>query len=114
MIPLLILGGAAIIAAGAAAKYWSSIRDWILRAAKKVQEMISGIVFGVKVFIKKMTEAYQEISRHYSQDKEGNWEETTVTRKIDPSDVPKDILKLASNNTEKEITEELQLHLAQN
>lgn len=111
MIGIALLIGAAIIGAGAVARFWDNIRDWIIRGAEKVQKIIEGIVHGFKIFAKKIGEAYQEISRHYSKDPYGNWEETTVTRQVSANDVPADILAAASNH-ETEITEKLQLELA--
>lgn len=109
MITIAFLVGAAIVAAGVVAKYWNSIKDWLIRGAKKVQEVISGVVYGVKVFAKKMREAYKEISRHYSQDKQGQWTETIVSRSIPTSEIPADILAKAPVNKEKDITSELEL-----
>jgi len=110
MLPLLAIAASVIIGSTLIARYWNSIKDWIIRAAEKVKEFVKGIVFGVRVFAKKLGEAYKEISRHYSKNKQGSWEETTVTRKIDSSDVPSDILKMASSE-ERDITDKLELQL---
>jgi len=111
MIMLALLIGGAIIGAGVIATYWNNIKDWIARAAKRVSEIITGVVYGVKLFAKKLGEFYQEISKHYSQDKQGNWEETIVTRKIPESEIPQDILDMA-NNSETDITHKMELELA--
>lgn len=72
--------------------------------------MIKGVVHGVKVFAKKLGERFQEISKHYSK-KNGNWEETTVTRTIDASEVPEEFRNIAGKK-ETDITNKLQLELA--
>lgn len=112
MIPLVLLAGAAILGIGAVATFWNDIKDWIVRGAKKVAEMVRGVVFGFRVFAKKMREAFNEISRHYSKDRQGNWEETTVTRKVDLSEVPQDILNMANATSETDITNKLELELS--
>lgn len=109
MISVLLLTGAAIIAVGAIAKYWNGIKDWLIRGIKKVQEIIDGVVYGVKVFAKKLKEAFKEISRHYSQNKQGQWTETTVSREISASEVPAEIRNKAPLNREKDLTQELEL-----
>lgn len=112
MIPLLLLAGAAIIGIGAVAVFWNDIKEWIVRCAKKVSEVVRGVVFGVRVFARKMRDAFKEISRHYSKDRQGNWEETTVTRTVDPSEVPQEILDMASSMSETDITNKLELELS--
>lgn len=112
MIGIAILIGAAIIGSGAIVSYWNNIKDWILRGAKKVAQIVRGVVFGVRIFIKKIQEAFKEISRHYSKDRQGNWEETTVTRTIDSSEVPQDIREMANKTSETDITKKLELELS--
>lgn len=112
MIPFVLLAGAVIMGIGAAATFWSDIKDWIVRGAKKVAEVVRGVVFGVRVLAKKMREAFKEISRHYSKDRQGNWEETTVTRKVDSSEVPQEILDMANSTSEIDITNKLELELS--
>ncbi|EGQ7901750.1 MULTISPECIES: hypothetical protein [Vibrio] len=112
MIPFVLLAGAAIMGIGAVATFWSDIKEWIVRGAKKVAEVVRGVVFGVRVFVKKMRDAFKEISRHYSKDRQGNWEETTVTRKVSPSEVPQEILDMANAMSETDITSKLELELS--
>lgn len=111
MIGIAILIGATIAAVGAVAKFWKDIREWILRGAKKVAEIVKGVVYGVRVFAKKMREAFKEISKHYSKDRQGNWEETTVTRNIPENEVPAEILAVANQSTETDITKKLELEI---
>lgn len=109
MIPLILLAGAVVLGSGLLAKFWNKFIEWINRAAEKIKKFIKGVVQGVKIFIKKMGEAYQEISRYYSQN--GTvWEENIVTRKISESEVPKDIRERA-DYSERELTNELKLQL---
>lgn len=111
MLSIIALAGAAIIGVGLVAIFWNSIKDWLLRAAQKVNEIISGIVYGAKVFIRKLSEGYKEISKHYS--KNGTqWEETIVTRTVSPEDVPDDIKEKASMYEDCDITHEMELHIA--
>lgn len=111
MIMFALLVGAVIAGTGILAKYWNNIKSWLQRAANKVAEVIRGVVYGVKVFAQKINEAFKEISRHYSKNKQGQWQETVVTREIDQSQVPPEILAMAQSQ-ETDITEELQLQLS--
>ncbi len=101
-----------VVLAASVAAFWKDIVNWLNRAIAKVKAIVKGIVFGAKVFVKKLSEGIKEISRHYS--KNGTqWEETTVTKTISESEVPKDILEKANayGGVEAEITDELELQL---
>lgn len=114
MILSVLITGAAIIAGTTLiAKYWNNIIDWLKRAITKVQSLIKGIVYGTKVFIQKTKEGIKEISKHYSQDENGRWKETLVSREIPASEVPEEILKKAKYMNEMlDITDELELQLS--
>ena len=72
--------------------------------------LFSGIVYGCRVFVKKIHEGVKEISRHYSK-VDQHWEETTVTRVVSESEVPSEILERARANEELDITDELEMQL---
>ena len=109
----IILAATVVAGASLISKYWNSIIGWLKRAINKVKEIIGAVVYGTKVFIKKMKEAIKEISKHYSQDEIGRWKETIVTREIPESEVPPEIrAKAMQMNNEVDITEELELQLA--
>jgi len=109
LLTLLILGG--IIGGSAISIYWDNVRDWITRSARIVAEKIAGVVHGVKLFAKNIGEFYQEKSKHYSQNTQGAWEETVVTRKLSKNEIPSDILDKVSNR-ETDITREMELELS--
>ena len=109
----ILLGAAAIVGTGIIVSYWNNILDWVKRAINKVREVIKHVVYGTKVFIKKMNEAIKEISKHYSQDELGRWKETIVSREIPASEVPPEIrAKAMQMNQEVDITNELELQLS--
>lgn len=114
MIHLALIAGAVILGAGIVATFWQSAVDWLKRAAAKVKEVVRKTVVGVKIFIKKMGEAFKEISKHYS--KNGTvWEETLVQRECNASEVPSDIRAKADKaayGTETDISHDLELQLA--
>lgn len=94
--------------------FWSEVVNFLKDTVRRVKEAVEGILFGTKVFVRKMHEMVQEIVRHYS--KSGNeWIETTYTRKVPPDEVPSDILKKAKKaekkNEEADITQELEMEL---
>lgn len=112
MILTSLLIGAALIAGGTLiASFWNEIVDWLKRAVVKVKQMIRMAVYGTKVFIRKMAEAIKEISKHYSQDQQGRWHETVVTREVDESQVPPEIRAMAASGRETDITQKLELQL---
>ncbi len=106
-----LLWGAAIIAGvGIVATFWNDLVSFLKKAAQKVSEIVSGVVYGCKVFLRKVREGAKEISRHYSK-VDQHWEETTITRVVPESEVPPEILERASTNSELDITEELEMQL---
>ncbi len=113
MIPILWILGGAVLAAGVVglvATFWNDILDFLRRAVQKVKAVVQGVLHGSKIFLKKMREAVQEISRHYS--KVGNrWQETIVTRTVSESEIPEEILQKARLNQEYDITDELEMQL---
>lgn len=111
MILTTLLWGAAIIAGvGIIAAFWNDLVDFLKKAVKKVQQIVEGIIYGCKVFVKKVREGVKEISRHYSK-VDQHWEETTITKVISESEVPPEILKRANASMELDITDELEMQL---
>lgn len=91
MILTALLFGAAVIAgAGIVAAFWNDLVAFLKKAVEKVRALVAGIVYGTKVFIRKIGEAFKEISRNYSK-VDDHWQETIVTREIPASKVPEDI-----------------------
>ena len=71
--------------------YWDSIIKWVQGVYNKIKNTIKGILYGTKIFIKKLLDGrYEEISKNYSE-QDDEWEETIVTRKINASEVPEEI-----------------------
>lgn len=108
----MILIGVLLAAAtiGIIKAFWHDLQNFLIKATKKVQELVAGIVYGFKVFVKKVQEGVKEISRHYSK-VDQHWEETTSTKIISESDVPPEILARAKANMELDITEEMEMQL---
>lgn len=105
----LVLGfSAAVIILG----QLDEIVDWLKRGIEKIREVLKMIVLGVKIFIKKIGEAFKEISKHYSQDTNGKWHETMVTREVSENEVPPEILRKGIRTQEVDVTDTLELKLA--
>lgn len=112
MILTSLIWGAAIIAGvGIVAAFWNDLVNFLKKAISKVRQVVEGIVYGCKVFVKKLREGVKEISRHYSK-VDQHWEETTITKTVPESEVPPEILARARANEELDITEELEMELA--
>lgn len=107
----LLFGTAVIAGVGIIAAFWNDLVRFLKKAVEKVRQLVAGIVYGCKVFVKKLGEGVREISRHYSK-VDQHWEETTITRMVAESEVPPEILARANANRELDITDELELELA--
>ncbi len=105
---LLLIGAAGLLLAS----FWEDIVNWLKKAVEKIKSIVSGVVYGCKVFIQKIKEGAKEISKHYS--KEGTqWTETIVQKTIPLSDVPEEIRnKVNRTSGEVDITQELENQLA--
>lgn len=110
IIEALLIGAALLVGGSLVAKYWNSIVDWLKRCLQKVKQVIKTAVYGTKVFIKKIGEAIEEISKHYAKEN-GPWQETVITRKVNERDVPEDIRAMAQKYRETDITDELEAQL---
>lgn len=110
MIPIALILGATLVGVGILAAFWNDIVGFLKKAINKVQQIVSGIVYGSKVLLKKMQEGIKEISRHYSK-VDQHWEETTITRTVPESEVPPEFVARAKANEEVDITDELEMQL---
>lgn len=109
----LLLGAALIAGVGIVAAFWNDLVSFLKKAVEKVQALVAGIVYGTKVFLRKIGEAIKEISRSYSKVGD-HWQETVITREIPASKVPEDILARADAmgyGQEMDITDELEMKL---
>lgn len=113
MILTSIILGAVLTAGviGIAATFWNDIISFLKIAINKVKQMVEGVIYGCKVFLKKLQEGVKEISRHYSK-VDGHWQETIVTKTISESEVPPEILARVNTSEEIDISNELELQLA--
>jgi hypothetical protein len=104
----LLFGALALVAAS----FWKELVEWMRRVVEKVREVTAKAVAGVKIFVRKVSEAIKEIAKNYSQDEQGRWHETIVTRQISESVVPKDILEMVKRTRDEvDVTKELELQL---
>lgn len=90
---LILAAGA--LAVGVAATFWDDLRSWLVDGLKILMQKIPGIVHGVKVFLGKIYQAYQQVSKTYYQDEQKKWHETVQTREISENEVPLDVLEKA-------------------
>lgn len=110
----LIIGlGALIIAA--LAPFWKKLVEWIKKAVDKIKQALGLVVEGTRTFIMKTREGLKQRSKYYNKNKLTNeWEENVLTKAVDESEVPADILakaKRANLDEEVSTTEELKLQL---
>lgn len=107
----ILLGAATLVGGGLLVSFWNSLIDWLKRAVRKVSTIISGTIYGTKVFVKKVGSMIQEISKHYSKKTNKQWVEHITTREVPPSQVPQEILNKAKIVIETDITSQLQMEL---
>lgn len=108
----LIVAAAATIAVGAIITYWDDVKQFLASAIKFAKAALNATVVGVKVFMKKMDGYFEEVARTYQRDNQNQWHETTTTKRVDPSEVPADILaKMRKNQEEVDITNTIEREL---
>lgn len=108
----LIVAAAATIAVGAVITYWDDVKQFLASAIKMAKAALDAIVVGVKVFMKKMDGYFTEVAKTYQRDRQNQWHETTTTKRVDPSEVPADILaKMNATREEVDITQRVEREL---
>lgn len=111
----LLMGAFIVAGVGIVATFWNDLVDFakdIVQKAQKVLEVLNRVVYGVKVFLKKIIEGVQEIVRHYSYSEvDKQWQETTTTRTVSENEVPEEIRNKLKYNREEDFTQELKLQI---
>lgn len=118
MIEIALILGAIVVGLSL---FWEEFVDFVKETAREVKAAIAAVFHAVKVFVEKVNDAIQEISRHYSKLSKNQWRETTYTRTVSPNEVPSDILDKANRAAKKrakkdrvvDVTDELEMQLAQ-
>ena len=90
----LIAGAALLLGAGIGIHaYWNHIINWIVKAAKKIQEVLKIKTEGCLTFLKRINGHYKNLSEHYSKVNSNQWRKDTVIEQnyIDENDVPEEI-----------------------
>lgn len=96
----------------AVASFWKDIVVWMKKVVEKIKQIAAKAIAGFKIFVTRVAEAIKEVAKTYSQDQQGRWQETIVTREISESEVPADILaKVRRAKGEVDVTKELELQL---
>jgi rhamnogalacturonyl hydrolase YesR len=104
----LLIGAVGVILAN----FWQEIKSWLGRVLTKVVEIIKRAIVGFKVFLKKINQTIQQISKMYSRDEKGIWNVSVSTTVVDENDVPEEVrAKLKNSKGEVDISNELTLQL---
>ena len=112
MILATIFLATAVVTTALLISFWNEIKSWITNGLRKLIKTVKGVVYGIKLFVKRMNEAYQQVAKTYHQDENKVWHETMTTREIPKSEVPSEISKkVKTNNKEVDITSELEREL---
>lgn len=94
--------------------FWDEIIAGVQRSIEAVKKMVSGIVYGTRVFIKKVKGIVHRISRHYSYEEDKDqWYMTTREVVVEHDDVPEDIYQCNDYRVgnEVDISDEMKLEL---
>lgn len=109
MIPLVLLGVALAAGAVALAVFWKEIVGWIKRVYEKLPASIKQNLQGAVAFVERIAGVIKNIMNYYSYNEETQkWTETTVSREVDESQIPKHIREKVKVNAKVDITDELQ------
>lgn len=93
------------------AVFWENIVKWLRKLFEKIQQMIRGVIYGAKVFVRKASNKLQEITYSYTKTPEGKWQEVQAKKDIEESDLPNDIKKKLNMSAECDITDDLAMQL---
>lgn len=108
----LIIG--ALIGAGVASLvnlFWDEITGFLQRAVLKIKRLVRGILYGAKIFAKRILGDMILFLSHFYTKLGDVWEETIETKQIPENQVPEDIRRLAREK-ESEITSKVELQLS--
>jgi tRNA G37 N-methylase Trm5 len=111
MLPLIWIAGAAL-AIGALAIFWKEIKTWIDRVYLKLPPSVKDNLKGLMAFVEKIDSTFKNIMVYYSfREETQKWTETTVSREVDPSTIPKNILQRINSKSKIDITQDLEKEL---
>lgn len=110
----IILGATLFIGISLLAKYWNKVLDVLKRAINKLKHMVSGVLVGSSVFIKKLGDKFQNRTKHYSKTEMDKWEETVVSYEQNPEEIPEEYRNYAGFGKEYDLTMELEIQLKNN
>ncbi|MCI3923534.1 hypothetical protein MO973_25230 [Paenibacillus sp. TRM 82003] len=112
IVTALLTAAFAAATVGILAAFWEDIKNWLRTLVKTVMKAVQAAIMGVKVFIKKAREGFEEIAKSYQLDNKGQWHQTTVTKQVPPDQVPPEIRAKAKQiNQEVDISDELEQEL---
>lgn len=116
MIPILLLGAAALAAGAVIVTFWDEIKQAIKLAWSKVQKIIKAAIVGFTTYIKEGDWRKGAIAafKFYSKDERGQWSETVATKTISEHEVPPEIrAKLERSQGESiDISKEMEMVLS--
>lgn len=110
----LILGAALFVGTTLLARYWNRVVDVMKRAVNKLKNMVTGVLVGSAIFIRKLGEKFQNRTKHYSKTNLGTWEETIISYEQTADEVPEEYQNYARSSNEYDLTLELELQLKGN
>ena len=88
-----------------------SFLAWLQRIPEMIQDKVDGIVYGAKTFVGNKLGVSTEISENYSYNGQ-RWQRTTVTRTVDESEIPEEILCKMRQSDRVDVTDELQMEIS--
>ena len=115
MIPLIAVAGLAL-AGLILTVFWKEIKDFIQASVKKIKTVIiPSAIVGFRTYLETGSVArglVKAMQKFYTQNTQGQWQETIVTRTISDKEVPASIkAKLNKSHTPVDISDEVQKEL---
>lgn len=108
----LILGAGLLIGIGLVVKFWNNIISYMKKAIPKVQEAIRIAVDGCRVGLRKTTDAIQQVTRFFSQNRETKvWTETIARRTLEENEIPEEHRERLILEGEFDVSDELEMKL---
>lgn len=88
--------------------FWNKVLTTMKMVVTKLEHVVKGVLKGMKVFIRKVSDKIFEMTKSYSYDAEADmWHETIVKKQLNEDEVPDEMKERFEKSDEFECTEEL-------
>lgn len=103
----LIIGAVLLVGTSLLVKFWNSITSYVKKVIDKVSDLIHTAVLGIRVFLRKTSDGFMQITKNYFKNNETKiWEERIVRRPLNANEIPREKRNRLTMDEEFDITDE--------